>query len=140
MWTISRDYHFAAAHRLEGHPKCGRMHGHNYEMTAILTVGELQDGWVMDYAQLDAVVKPVIEELDHRYIVSKENLAMEDPYYVIAKERGDDVFLPVERSTVESMCVWLHDQIVGALGLLGMPNVEVAVRLKESSRSTATYM
>ena len=66
--TLRREYTFEAAHRLpyvpEGH-KCGRMHGHSYRVVVLVRgpVGAM--GWVCDFAQIDAVVRPVIARLDH---------------------------------------------------------------------------
>lgn len=60
---------FEAAHHLpnvpEGH-KCRRLHGHSYRV--VITVREHvgSDGMVMDFADVDAVAKPVIDALDHR--------------------------------------------------------------------------
>lgn len=69
MITISRTYNFDAAHWLPlvpaGH-KCGRLHGHTYELTVEVTgpVGPL--GWIDDFADIDAVIKPLVASLDHR--------------------------------------------------------------------------
>jgi 6-pyruvoyltetrahydropterin/6-carboxytetrahydropterin synthase len=65
---IHRDYHYDAAHWLpyvpEGH-KCGRMHGHTYRLT-VFVEGEVgDDGFVIDFADLDDVVCPTIKQLDH---------------------------------------------------------------------------
>lgn len=104
MTTVSREYWFSAAHRLEGHPKCGRLHGHNYKV--VVTVGgPVRDGMVIDFGKLDDVVKPLIEALDHRYLVSNENVARHCPYYLAARREADfhvDVVrLDFERSTAE---------------------------------------
>jgi 6-pyruvoyltetrahydropterin/6-carboxytetrahydropterin synthase len=75
---ISRQYGFEAAHRLpnvpEGH-KCARLHGHSFRVTVHVEgdVGETS-GWVMDFADLDAVAAPVVARLDHRYLNEIEGL------------------------------------------------------------------
>ena len=139
-WTISRKYNFSAAHRLEGHPKCGRLHGHNYEVEVLVSVMKLPvEGWIMDYAQLDALVKPVIEELDHRYIVSDENAAMLCPYVPIAYERGDAARVPIERSTAELLSEWLRGEVYSALKLMDLTDASVTVQVRESEKSGATY-
>lgn len=67
--TLRRTYTFEAAHRLplvcEGH-KCGRIHGHSYRVTVVVR-GPVDPvaGWVCDFAEIDAVAKPVIARLDH---------------------------------------------------------------------------
>lgn len=73
MISISRRYHFEAAHRLpnvpDGH-KCKNMHGHNYQVVVTVNgkgphAGLRDDGMVMDFAALDTVVEPLLRLLDH---------------------------------------------------------------------------
>lgn len=138
-WTIYRDYTFCAAHRLEGHPKCGRLHGHNYSVRVELIAGQLGgESWIMDYAQLDSIVKPIIDELDHRYIVSQENVAMQCPY-VAAGRHEDMVLLGVPRSTAEVLAMWLTEQVVQALQMLDARENMVRVTVQETPKSGATY-
>lgn len=69
--NLTRRYTFEAAHQLhglpEGHP-CNRLHGHHYEFE--LTVSAPLDdlGMVIEYGQLDALVAPVLDAYDHRYV------------------------------------------------------------------------
>jgi len=69
---IYKTFTFEAAHRLPNVPpghKCARLHGHSFRAT-VHVQGPLlaHEGWVMDFADLKAVVKPIIEELDHSYL------------------------------------------------------------------------
>jgi 6-pyruvoyltetrahydropterin/6-carboxytetrahydropterin synthase len=69
---IFREFTFEAAHRLpqvpEGH-KCARLHGHSYRLEVHVR-GEVDPtaGWVMDFGDIKAAVKPVVEQLDHYYL------------------------------------------------------------------------
>ena len=55
---------FSAAHCIKGHPKCGSKHGHNYKIW--LTVdGDVKNRMIMDFTDMKALLKPVIEKLDH---------------------------------------------------------------------------
>ncbi len=69
---ILRKFSFDAAHQLhtmpEGH-KCRRMHGHTY-LCEVVCEGEVDPavGYFMDYGELKAILAPVIEQLDHRYL------------------------------------------------------------------------
>jgi len=77
--TVTRRYHFEAAHMLphvhDGH-KCKRMHGHNYEVE-ITVAGEVAgNGFIIDFWDLDKVMQPLIDLVDHRTlndIVGLEN-------------------------------------------------------------------
>ena len=66
---LSRAYHFSAAHHLphapEGH-KCRRLHGHSYRIdVAVRGEVDARTGWLIDYADIDSVVKPIVAEIDH---------------------------------------------------------------------------
>lgn len=75
--TVGRRYTFEAAHFLplvrEGH-KCRRLHGHNYEID-ITVMGQLADGFVIDFWDLDDIVQPLIDTVDHRTLNDIEGLA-----------------------------------------------------------------
>ena len=74
--TIGKTYSFDAAHQLVGHNgKCANVHGHTYEVTVEvsglqITNPYLSDsGMLMDYADLDEIVKPIIDDLDHAFLI-----------------------------------------------------------------------
>ena len=57
---------FSAAHFIPDHPKCGKMHGHNYRVEVSLESSQLDKmGFVMDYADLKRYLGNVINPLDH---------------------------------------------------------------------------
>lgn len=66
---VVRKYHFESAHWLpkvhDGH-RCKRMHGHNYEMEVAIEGEVAENGFIMDFWDLDEIVKPIIELVDHR--------------------------------------------------------------------------
>lgn len=140
--TISREYWFSAAHRLEGHPKCGRLHGHNYRVVITVTGHLNAYGMVMDYGDLDKVVKPIIDGLyDHRYISSAQNRAADDPITSIADEFGWTYRLEAPSSTAEHISRDIYelinlDLIINS-GLSNIVGLEVSV--DETHRSSATY-
>ena len=66
---IYKRFTFEAAHRLKQVPaghKCARLHGHSYALTVHVR-GPVNEstGWVMDFADLTAAVKPLLDQLDH---------------------------------------------------------------------------
>jgi 6-pyruvoyltetrahydropterin/6-carboxytetrahydropterin synthase len=67
---IYKEFTFDSAHFLpnvpDGH-KCKEMHGHTYRLR-IWIKGQPDPhlGWVMDFAVLKSIVKPVVAELDHK--------------------------------------------------------------------------
>jgi 6-pyruvoyltetrahydropterin/6-carboxytetrahydropterin synthase len=113
---LCRDYRFEAAHRLprvpEGH-KCARLHGHSFRFTVLLA-GEVDErtGFLIDFADVDAVVDPIVAQLDHRYLNEIEGL---------------------DNPTSELLAAWLWRRIRGRLPQLA------AVTVAETCDSRCTY-
>ena len=76
--TLTKRFGFEAAHNLpnlpEGH-KCRRLHGHSFRFT-VSVYGPVDEhtGLFLDYADIKAVVDPIVSELDHRYLNEIEGL------------------------------------------------------------------
>jgi 6-pyruvoyltetrahydropterin/6-carboxytetrahydropterin synthase len=75
---LTRDYRFEAAHFLPQvgpEHKCSRMHGHSYHLRVTLE-GDIDPelGWLMDFAELDHLVAPVLARLDHRLLNDVDGL------------------------------------------------------------------
>jgi 6-pyruvoyltetrahydropterin/6-carboxytetrahydropterin synthase len=76
---IFREFTFEAAHRLPnvvpGH-KCGRLHGHSFRVEVHVrgNVGT-QSGWVLDFADIGDVFKPLQDQLDHNYLNEIDGLS-----------------------------------------------------------------
>lgn len=113
---IFKEFGFEAAHRLpnvpEGH-KCARLHGHSFRVQVHVR-GELDPrlGWVMDFADLKAAVKPVIDRLDHYYLNEIEGL---------------------ENPTSEVLARWLWAHLTPALPTL------TRIVVRETCSSGCTY-
>lgn len=78
--TITKVYDFCSAHWLpkvaETH-KCHNIHGHNYkiEITVMTLSGAVPDnGFVVDYWDLDDIIMPLIEIVDHKTLNDVEGL------------------------------------------------------------------
>ena len=76
---LERSYRFEAAHFLPKVPaghKCARMHGHSY-LVEVVIEGEVdpETGWVMDFAQIDEHVMPLVKQVDHQVLNEIEGLA-----------------------------------------------------------------
>jgi 6-pyruvoyltetrahydropterin/6-carboxytetrahydropterin synthase len=100
------DYKFEAAHQLPKVPpehKCARMHGHSYRV-AVEIAGDVDPdaGWLMDFAEVDGVVRPIIGEIDHRVLNDVGGL---------------------ENPTCELLAVWLWERIRARLPLLASVTV-----------------
>ena len=85
-FRLWKEFRFEAAHQLTKVPaghQCARLHGHSY-LVRVHCAGPLDPDhdWVIDYADISAAAKPVVQELDHRNLndilpgeTTAENLA-----------------------------------------------------------------
>ncbi|WP_349519304.1 6-pyruvoyl trahydropterin synthase family protein [Bradyrhizobium canariense] len=68
---IGRTYRFESAHHLprlpDGH-KCKNVHGHNYRVEVVISGALDTRGFVMDFAEMDAEILPLIRKVDHRLL------------------------------------------------------------------------
>jgi 6-pyruvoyltetrahydropterin/6-carboxytetrahydropterin synthase len=61
---------FAAAHNLRNYKgKCEALHGHNYKVWIKVSRNDIpSDGLVVDFKDLEQILKDTISELDHTYL------------------------------------------------------------------------
>lgn len=126
--TIGKEYKFEAAHHLPNHRgKCAALHGHSYKVGVCLTgptwanPGASDDRMVMDFGDLDAIVKPVIDALDHSDLNDPEGYAQKQ--------------LELGRPTAEALAVALATVFAAMISLHG----PVTVRVWETSKAWAEY-
>lgn len=94
------------------HP-CSRMHGHSFKIVLRL-VGNLNPhiGWVIDYNDIQKIMKPILEKIDHQ--VLNEVPGLENP-------------------TSENLAKWIYDLVLPLL--TDLKSVSVA----ETPMTECTY-
>lgn len=104
---LVKTFSFEAAHYLpnlpEGH-KCLRMHGHSFH-GEIAVRGKIDPttGWLIDFGELKAIARPIVDRLDH---------------YVLNDVPG------LENPTAENLAVWIWRQLAPSLPILHRVTVE----------------
>ena len=91
---LTCSFTFEAAHRLPWHPgKCAGLHGHSYRLDVTVT-GPLDDnGIVMDFDDLHAIVhRQVIDQWDH----SDLNLVLDNPTAELLAHRAWELLTEAE--------------------------------------------
>jgi 6-pyruvoyltetrahydropterin/6-carboxytetrahydropterin synthase len=81
MYELKIITQFAAAHRLENfYGKCEALHGHNWKVEVFLTGEQLDNaGLLMDFGQIKARTKDLLEEIDHKYLNELEAFREQNP-------------------------------------------------------------
>ncbi|QQS36326.1 MAG: 6-carboxytetrahydropterin synthase [Ignavibacteriales bacterium] len=71
---IAKEFKWEMGHRLPEHfGQCKNIHGHSYKMRIELEGEPDESGMVMDYYILEKIIQPVIEKLDHAFLVYRED-------------------------------------------------------------------
>jgi 6-pyruvoyltetrahydropterin/6-carboxytetrahydropterin synthase len=60
---------FSASHMIPGHSKCGRLHGHSYNIKLVLHGEKGERGMVVDFLTVKQTLRAIAEEFDHRVIL-----------------------------------------------------------------------
>lgn len=128
MITITKEYHFYAAHRNKAAgEKCGRIHGHTYYVSIHLKF-HTEESVAMLFSDIDALVEPIIKKHDHYFLVWDR-----DPLCELLDAIGEEYYpLPFETSA-ENLCRYLFSEISEVI-----PQI-TRVELKETKSSKVSY-
>ena len=87
---IGKQFTFDSAHFLHNYVgKCANLHGHTYKLEVIIEGEVDENGMVVDFVDVDRVVKEVIiDKLDHRFL--------------------NDI---IPQSTAENIVIWIWNQL-----------------------------
>ena len=105
---IAKEFRWEMGHRLPEHfGLCKNIHGHSYKMIVEI-VGELnQNQMVIDYYDVDKIINPVIEKLDHSFMVNNEDKIVLE---FLEKMNSKKVVVDFN-STAENICSYLLNEI-----------------------------
>ena len=71
---IEKKYHFYAGHRnVHAGEKCGRIHGHTYNMKCVFQFDKMRNGVTMLFSDIDKVVEPIIKQYDHYFLLYEKD-------------------------------------------------------------------
>jgi len=107
-WRLSKVFYFEAGHRLvKGYNgKCNHPHGHSWKLEVVIKSKDLFEyDFVMDYKQLKEIVQPVVDELDHSFIVYKKDYIMSD---FLKTNKFRHIILD-DNPTSEVIAKWIYD-------------------------------
>ena len=102
---IFKDFTFEAAHKLPLVPKdhkCFNLHGHSFSVRVYVEGNINEMGWVMDFADIKLLCKPIIDVLDHSYLNELKGL---------------------DNPTSENIAIWIWQKLEKKLQ--GLSSIEV---------------
>jgi 6-pyruvoyltetrahydropterin/6-carboxytetrahydropterin synthase len=132
---IAKEFVWNMSHRLPFHSGlCSNIHGHTYKLRITL-VGETDDnGMVLDFYELISVVEPIVDELDHSFVVDENDSLMLN---FLQQNNFRYVKVPTT-TTSENLAIWIANRV--AENFKNHPNIEkIIVRFYETSDSFAEF-
>ncbi len=105
---IAKEFNWEMGHRLPFHEgKCRNLHGHSYKCMVEVTGEPDKNGIVLDYYDLKKIIDPVIDQLDHSFMVNSNDKELID---VLDKLNSRKVVVDFE-TTAENICLYLLKKI-----------------------------
>jgi len=105
---IAKEFRWEMGHRLPEHfGLCKNIHGHSYKMLVEFE-GELdKNGMIIDYYNVEKIINPIIEKLDHAFMVNKDDKIVLE---FLGKMNSKKVVVAFQ-STAENICLYLLNEI-----------------------------
>lgn len=125
---IEKKFHFYAAHRNKNAgEKCGRIHGHTYDVTCHFEFEEMKNGLTMLFSDIENIVEPIVKQYDHFFILHSQDALCE------VLKQADEPFieLPFETSA-ENLAMHFFKLIETKLPI-------VKIELAETKTSKVIY-
>jgi len=104
---IQKKYHFYAAHRnKQAGEKCGRLHGHTYDVVIHIRPEKLTNGIGILFSDIDKKIDPIIKGYDHYLLLDEKDELCE----LLELANEEFIKVPFETSA-ENLAVWLFNRI-----------------------------
>ena len=105
---IAKEFRWEMGHRLPEHfGLCKNIHGHSYKMIVEFE-GELDENqMVIDYYDVEKIIDPIIEKLDHAFMVSESDTIVLEFLDKMNSKKMIVKFL----ATAENICLYLLGEI-----------------------------
>lgn len=105
---VAKEFKWEMGHRLPEHfGNCKNIHGHSYKMIVEFEGKLNKDEMVIDFYEVDKIIKPLVEKLDHAFMVNKKDKAVIEFLETIKSKKVIVNF----NSTVENICKFVLKEI-----------------------------
>ena len=131
---ITKRFRWEMGHRLPNHGGlCRNLHGHSYSLLVELEGEPDESGMIVDFDVVTRVVKPLITELDHAFLVDTDDTVLIE---LLINQSMKHVVIPYP-STVENICRMIAENLTPALA--GHPTVTAfSLTLFETETASAS--
>jgi 6-pyruvoyltetrahydropterin/6-carboxytetrahydropterin synthase len=121
---IAKEFRWEMGHRLPEHfGLCKNIHGHSYKMLVEFE-GELdKNGMIIDYYDVEKIINPIIEKLDHAFMVNKDDKVVLE---FLEKMNSKKVVVDFQ-STAENICTYILNEVKKANLPLNVKRLKVRV-------------
>lgn len=130
---------FSSAHIMPDYEKCGILHGHTFAVHAKVVGEPDKNGILVDFSILKGALKEVVDELDHRFLVSEKNkhvaidrkdgkvkLISLGKEYIIPLR--DCAVLPIESTSAENLARYILEKVMKKIKLSrNVESIEIGV-------------
>ncbi len=129
---IAKEFRWEMGHRLPEHfGLCKNIHGHSYKMIVEFEGDLNEQGMVVDYYDVEKIIDPIIEKLDHSFMVNKKDKVVIEFLEMMNSKK---VVVDFE-STAENISKYLVNEI--SLSKLPSNLTSIAVRVYETEGDCA---
>ena len=134
---IIKDLEFSAGHRLPGHEKCSRLHGHNYKVKIVITYNyerliEGANGFIVDFGDIKKIIN---DKFDHKFLISGDD----DLWSALSVLPGISKvgYIPTAENIALDICTTIEKSFQKAVVREGFPTIayEIKTVLNETSTS-----
>jgi len=113
---------WSSGHYVPDNEKCKNFHGHDYSIDVTIDSQELeQSGMAIDFTIVKKAIKPIIEGMDHKFMIPEGDIRQNEnanfiDIYVLDKYRGTmpktDIFIfPYPTDTAEYIAKYCYNEI-----------------------------
>lgn len=105
---VAKEFRWEMGHRLPEHfGNCKNIHGHSYKMIVEFEGKLNENEMVIDFYDIDKIIKPLIEKLDHAFMVNKKDRVVIE---FLEKIKSKKIVVDFN-STVENICKYFLEEI-----------------------------
>ena len=129
---IAKEFRWEMGHRLPEHfGQCKNIHGHSYKMLVEFEGDLDEQGMIIDYYDVEKIIDPIIEHLDHAFMVNKNDKVVIE---FLEKMNSKKVVVDFQ-STAENLCTYLLNEVRQA----SLPKnvTKIKVRVYETAQDYA---